>query len=514
MTVRQSDVLSNPKANDVLRTIGHFIGGRHVTVDSRSAGDVWEPSTGELRARVLFADSGTVDEAVRRCASAFPTWAQTPAARRAQVLFAFRHRLLNEIDRLAEVITSEHGKTIEDARGEIMRGIEVVEFACGIPHLLKGEFTENAGRDVDSWSVRQALGVVVGITPFNFPAMVPMWMFPIAIACGNTFILKPSEKDPSLALEMAQMLFECGLPADVLNVVNGDRSTVERLTQHPDVAAVSFVGSSAVAEQIYTNAAASFKRVQALGSAKNHLVALPDAPLAQLADAAIGSAFGSAGERCMAISVVVAVGDEIADHLIAELVPRLNDMKVGPGNAPGVEMGPLITREHRDRVASYIDLAEQEGAKIVVDGRGRPHPKGFFVGPTLLDRVQPHMRVYREEIFGPVLSLVRVGNLRDALDVVNAHQFGNGAAIFTQSGEASRWFSLNVHVGMVGINVPIPVPMSYHSFGGWKRSLFGDHYMHGMEGVRFFTRLKTMTARWPGSIASSAEFAMPTLRER
>jgi malonate-semialdehyde dehydrogenase (acetylating)/methylmalonate-semialdehyde dehydrogenase len=426
------------------------------------------------------------------------------------VLFAFRALLVENASRLAALITAEHGKTLADARGEMQRGLEVVEFACGIPHLLAGEYTENVASGVDAYSQRQPLGVCAGISPFNFPAMVPLWMFPIALACGNPFVMKPSEKDPSLTRELAALLAESGLPAGVFNVVDGSAETVDALLAHPDVAAVSFVGSTPVAEHVYRTATLSGKRVQALGGAKNHLVVMPDADVAQAADALIGAAYGSAGERCMAISVAVAVGDATADTLVAALQQRLATLRVGPGDADGVEMGPLITAEHRERVRSYIDAGVAEGAKLVVDGRAqRFDGDGFFLGASLFDRVTPAMRIYREEIFGPVLVIVRAGSFEEALAVVDAHPFGNGAAIFTRDGGTAREFNHRVRAGMVGINVPIPVPMAFHSFGGWKRSLFGDVYVHGTEGVRFYTRLKTTTARWPSGPARGADFNIP-----
>jgi malonate-semialdehyde dehydrogenase (acetylating)/methylmalonate-semialdehyde dehydrogenase len=395
------------------------------------------------------------------------------------------------------------------------RGIEVVEFACGIPQLLKGELTENVGRNIDGYTVRQPLGVCAGITPFNFPAMVPLWMFPVAIACGNTFVLKPSEKDPSLALELARILSECGAPDGVLNIVNGGKEAVTALLDHPDVKAISFVGSTPVAEFVYRRATTNAKRVQALGGAKNHLVVMPDADLDQTTDAIVGAAFGSAGERCMAISVVVAVGDAVADTIVQRVEKKLAALRVGDGTAPGIEMGPLVTGEHLARVRSYIEIGEQEGAHVLVDGRTHRCAQGttgFFLGPTLLDHVTPSMRVYREEIFGPVLCVVRAQTPQEALDLVNAHEFGNGVAIFTRDGDMARWFNHNVQAGMVGINVPIPVPMAFHSFGGWKRSLFGDHHIHGPEGVRFYTRLKSTTAMWPSSIKDGSSFVMPTMK--
>jgi malonate-semialdehyde dehydrogenase (acetylating)/methylmalonate-semialdehyde dehydrogenase len=472
---------------------------------------VYEPATGEVQARVAFASSAELDNAVAVARRAFAGWSQTPPPRRAAVLFAYRELLRAHTDRLALMITREHGKTLDDARGEVQRGLEVVEFACGIPQLLKGEFSENVGVGIDVKAVRQPLGVCAGISPFNFPAMVPMWMYPIAIACGNTFIMKPSEKDPSLALESARLLTEAGLPPGVFNVVNGDKDAVNAILDHPGIDAVSFVGSTPIAQHVYTRAAAAGKRVQALGGAKNHLVVMPDADLAQVVDALMGAAYGSAGERCMAISVAVVVGDETGDAVVAKLRERIDVLKVGPGEDAGVEMGPLVTGEHLARVRGFVDLAAEEGAELVVDGRAAVSPgTGFFFGATLLDRVTPSMRVYKEEIFGPVLSVVRAKSYDEALALVNAHEFGNGVAIFTRDGDTARHFDANVKAGMVGINVPIPVPVAYHSFGGWKRSLFGDTYVHGVEGVRFYTHLKTTTMRWPTGIRTGAEFTFPT----
>ena len=494
------------------RLLGHFIGGRAQRAGVRNA-QVWNPSTGEIQARVALGDAFEVDEAVSAARHAFPAWAQTPAHRRAAVLYAFREAMYANVERLARLLSSEHGKTVEDAQAEIARGLDVVEFACGIPELLKGEFSDGVGRDIDSHSLRQPLGVCAGITPFNFPAMVPMWMFPIAIACGNTFVLKPSERDPSLALEMAELLHEAGLPAGVFNVINGDRQTVDALLEHDGVAAVSFVGSTPVAEHVFARANEGRKRVQALGGAKNHLVVMPDADLAQTVEALVGAAYGSAGERCMAVSVAIAVGDALADELVARIAARIATLRIGASDETGVEMGPLVTREHRDRVASFIAIGEAEGAKIVVDGRATDVPSsGFFLGATLLDDVTPRMRVHREEIFGPVLCVVRAGTLDEALAIISEHEFGNGAAIFTRDGAVARYFERNVTAGMVGINVAIPVPMAFHSFGGWKNSLFGDYHIHGREGVRFYTRLKTVTARWTAASPDTPHFAMPLHR--
>ncbi|MDQ6766282.1 MAG: CoA-acylating methylmalonate-semialdehyde dehydrogenase [Candidatus Eremiobacteraeota bacterium] len=502
-------------AAQTLTTIGHFIDGRPAAGSSGVFGDVWNPARGERSARVAFANAADVDAAVAAAKAAFPAWSETPAVRRAAVLFKFREALVAQLDHLAAIITAEHGKTFDDAKGEMTRGIEVVEFACGMPQLLKGELTENVGRNIDGYTVRQPLGVCAGITPFNFPAMVPMWMFPVAIAAGNTFVLKPSEKDPSLALELARLLSDSGAPPGVFNVINGGKDAVTALLDHPDVKAVSFVGSTPVAEFVYTRGTSHGKRVQALGGAKNHLVVMPDADLDQTTDAIVGAAYGSAGERCMAISVVVAVGDTIADEIVQRLETKLATLRVGDGASPGIEMGPLVTGEHLARVRSYIDIGEGEGANVVVDGRTHASTKtgsGFYLGPTLLDRVTPTMRVYREEIFGPVLSVVRVRSPQEALELVNAHEFGNGVAIFTRDGDTARWFNHNVQIGMVGINVPIPVPMAFHSFGGWKHSLFGDHHIHGPEGVRFYTRLKSTVETWPSSIKDGSSFVMPTMK--
>ena len=492
------------------RTIAHFIDGAERSGGTRT-GPVWNPATGEQQANVAFADRSTVNDAVAAAKRAFPTWSQTPPHRRAAILFAFRERVLADVDHLARIITSEHGKTLDDARAEVARGLEVVDFACGIPQLLKGEFTAGVSRDIDSWSTRHPIGVCIGITPFNFPAMVPLWMFPVAIACGNTFVLKPSERDPSLGIELAKLMYDAGAPHGVFNVVNGDADTVRTLIEHPDVTAVSFVGSTPIARTVHELATKHGKRVQALGGAKNHLVVMPDADPDDTTEAIVGAAYGSAGERCMAISVVVAVGEDLADSLVSRLRTRLQTLQVGPGDEPDTEMGPLVTREHRDRVAGYIDLAQQEGASIVVDGRSFTRPEGFFLGATLLDRVAPSMRVYREEIFGPVLCIVRAKTLDEAIDIVSSHEYGNGASIFTRDGAAARRFEMEASAGMIGVNVAIPVPMAFHSFGGWKASLFGDHHIHGPEGVRFYTKMKTITARW-SSRGSGGSFSMPTHR--
>ncbi|MFO1155446.1 MAG: CoA-acylating methylmalonate-semialdehyde dehydrogenase [Rhodospirillales bacterium] len=492
----------------------HFIDGAAVAGTSGRFAPVFDPATGAVRASVPLADAAEVDAAVRAAARALPAWAATPPLTRARVLFRFKQALEREADALAAVIAGEHGKVLSDARGSLQRGIEVVEFACGIPHLLKGEFSAGVGDDMDCFSLRQPVGVCVGITPFNFPAMVPMWMFPVAIACGNTFVLKPSEKVPSCSLRLAELLIEADLPPGVLNVLGGDAVAVDALLRHPQVRAVSFVGSTPIARHIYATAAAAGKRVQALAGAKNHLVVLPDADLGQTVDALMGAAYGSAGERCMAVPVAVAVG-EVAEPLVERLAARVRALKIGPATDPQAEMGPLITAAHRAKVAEYVELGVREGAELVVDGRGvslQGWEGGFFLGGSLFDRVTPSMRIYQEEIFGPVLGVVRTPSLDAALDLIAGNRFGNGAAIFTRSGAAARAFADGVQAGMVGVNVAIPVPLAFHSFGGWKQSLFGDHAIHGAEGVRFYTRPKTVTSRWPrgGEADGFAGFAMPT----
>ncbi len=498
----------------VLEEIHHYIDGKEVAGRSGHFGDVFNPALGSVKARVPFATEAEVSAAVEAAHKALPGWAATPPLRRARVMFRFKELLDQHAAQLAEIITSEHGKVLSDAKGEVTRGVEVVEFACGIPHLLKGEYTEQVGTGVDSYSVRQPLGVCAGITPFNFPVMVPMWMFPIAIACGNTFVLKPSERDPSASLYLAKLLKEAGLPDGVLNVVHGDKVAVDALLNDKRISAISFVGSTPIAEYIYRTGTASGKRVQALGGAKNHLVVMPDADLEQAVDALIGAAYGSAGERCMAISVAVAVGN-VADKLVEKLAERAKSLKIDTGMNDAAEMGPLVTKQHLDKVGGYVDIGVKEGAKLVVDGRGlkvRNHENGFFIGGCLFDNVKPGMKIYQEEIFGPVLSVVRVPDFETALDLINKHEFGNGVSLFTRDGDCAREFSMRVQIGMVGINVPIPVPMAFHSFGGWKRSLFGDHYAYGTEGVRFYTHLKTITTRWPTGIRKGAEFVMPTMK--
>jgi malonate-semialdehyde dehydrogenase (acetylating)/methylmalonate-semialdehyde dehydrogenase len=495
--------------------IGHFINGRLARHRNGRTSEVFNPATGEATGRVALASAEDVDGAVTAAREAFPAWASTTPLRRARIINRFLRILEERIDELAAVITAEHGKVLSDAKGEIQRGMEVVEFATGAPHLLKGEVTENVGTRVDSHSLRQPLGIVAGITPFNFPAMVPMWMFPVALACGNCFILKPSERDPSASLLLAQWLTEAGLPDGVFTVIQGDKEAVDALLVHPGISAVSFVGSTPIARYIYETAARTGKRAQALGGAKNHMIVMPDADLDQAVDALMGAAYGSAGERCMAVSVAVPVGEETANALIAKLAPLVRRLKIGPGTDPDAEMGPLVTRQHLDKVRFYIDAGVAEGAELVVDGRDfkrQGYENGFFLGGTLFDRVTTNMKIYREEIFGPVLAVARADSFDAAARMINEHEFGNGTAIFTRDGDSAREFAHQIQVGMVGINVPIPVPMAFHSFGGWKASLFGDHHMHGPEGVRFYTRLKTITTRWPTGIRAGADFVMPTMK--
>jgi len=493
-------------------TLHHHIAGQPVAGRSGRLGPVFNPATGQVAAQVPLGDAGDVGAAVDAAQAAFPGWAATTPLQRARVMFRLRGLIERDADILARIITSEHGKTLSDARGEVTRGLEVVEFAAGIPHLLKGEFSAEVGRGVDSWSERAPLGVVAGVTPFNFPVMVPLWMAPIALACGNSFVLKPSEKVPSAALHLATLLKEAGLPDGVFNVVHGGREAVDALVADPRVQALGFVGSTPVAHALYRAGSEAGKRVQALGGAKNHAVVLPDADIGVAADALLGAGYGSAGERCMAISVAVCVGDATADALVAALARRVQALRIGNG-LDDPDMGPLVDGAHRDKVRGYIDLGVAEGAQLVVDGRAHECTRqpGFFLGGSLFDRVTPDMRIYREEIFGPVLCVVRVPDFDAALALVDAHEYGNGTAVFTRSGGAAREYARRVQAGMVGINVPIPVPMAFHCFGGWKRSIFGPLHMHGPDGVRFYTRLKTVTARWPEG-ASGAEFVMPTLR--
>lgn len=493
--------------------ITHFIDGGRVPGNARET-EVYNPATGAVTGLVPLADEPEAARAVAAAAAAFPGWRDTPPLRRARILFRFLELLRRDMEALARIITAQHGKVLEDARGELARGSETVEFACAVPHLLKGEFSENVGPAVDSYAIRQPLGVVVGITPFNFPAMVPLWMCANALACGNTFVLKPSERVPSAALLLADLLLEAGLPQGVFNVLQGDAQTVNSVLRQEPVQAVSFVGSTAVAKSIYQTGTASGKRVQALGGAKNHMVIMPDADLDQAVDALIGAAFGAAGERCMAISVAVAVGDAVAEALVERLRTRIQAIKVGPGDKSDSEMGPLITAAHRARVLGYIEQGVREGAELLIDGRSLRVPgyeNGFFLGPSLFDCVTPDMRIYREEIFGPVLCLVRCQDFYSALDLVNRHEYGNGAAIFTRDGDTARAFANAAQAGMVGINVPIPVPVASHSFGGWKASLFGDHHIYGMEGIRFYTRLKTVTSRWPAGIRTGHNLNFPVL---
>lgn len=492
-----------------MKQISHFINGQFKSAGERF-GPVFNPALGTQSAQVGFASTAEVDAAVAAAKAAFPAWAETTPLNRARILFRFKMILEARLDELAALVTAEHGKVIEDARGEIIRGMEVVEYACGAPELLKGDYTPQVGRNVDAYSLNQPLGVVAGITPFNFPVMVPMWMWPVALACGNTFVLKPSEKDPSAAGKIAEWLHEAGLPAGVFNVIHGDKEAVDGLLTHADVAAVSFVGSTPIAEYIYRTATHEGKRVQALGGAKNHLVVMPDADLDTAVNALTGAAFGSAGERCMAISVAVAVAD-CADALIDKLAAKTRELKIGDGSQPGLDMGPLVSAEHLERVRGYIAAGVAQGAKLVVDGRTAPlASQGYFLGGSLFDEVTPAMSVYQEEIFGPVLCVVRVPDYASAVTLINSHQYANGTAVFTRSGAVARQFVQDIEVGMVGINVPIPVPMAFHSFGGWKRSLFGAHHMHGPEGVKFYTRRKAVTARWPKE-AGTADFIMPTL---
>ena len=496
-----------------VRTIEHWIGGTQTPGMSTRHAPVWNPATGEQQAQVLLANTRDVDEAVRAAATAFEKWSQSSLSARSKILFKFRELVNARIQELAEIMSDEHGKVLSDARGEVQRGLEVVEFACGIPQLLKGDYSDQVSTDVDVFSFRQPLGVVAGITPFNFPVMVPMWMHPIAIACGNTFVLKPSERDPSASMLVAQLWAEAGLPAGVFNVVHGDKEAVDALLDHPGVAALSFVGSTPIARYIHGRATANGKRVQALGGAKNHAIVLPDADLDFASDHLVAAAFGSAGERCMAISATVAVG-AAGDALMEPLTAKASAVRVGPGREQSSEMGPVVTREARDRIVGYIDSGERQGAKIRVDGRGLRvpgHENGFFVGPTVIDEVTTQMDVYRDEIFGPVLSVLRADTVDDAIRIINANPYGNGTAIFTSSGEAARRFQRGVQVGMIGINVPIPVPMAYYSFGGWKESLFGDKHIHGPEGVSFYTRAKVVTARWPQrEQATGASYHFPT----
>ena len=497
-----------------MNLIEHFVDGNKVSGTSKRTGKIYNPATGEQESEVKLGTKSDLDLAVEIANKAFETWSLKPALQRARIMFKFKELIEKNFDELTKLIVSEHGKVYEDAKGSLIRGLEVVEFACGIPHVLKGEFSENVGTNVDSYSMRQPLGVAAGITPFNFPAMVPMWMFPLAIACGNTFILKPSEKDPSCPMRLAELLHEAGLPDGVFNIVNGDKEVVDAILTNKDIKAVSFVGSTPIAKYIYENAAKNEKRVQALGGAKNHLVVMPDCDLDGAVNGLMGAAYGSAGERCMAQSVAVAVGD-IGDKLVSRLSQKAEMLKIGPGMDKSSEMGPLVTKEHLEKVKGYVDLGVKEGAKLVLDGRNlklQGYENGFYIGACLFDHVETKMRIYKEEIFGPVLSVVRVKTFEEATKIINEHEYGNGVSIYTRDGDAGRTFASKIQVGMVGINVPIPVPMAFHSFGGWKRSLFGDSGMHGAEGVRFYTKLKTITSRWPSGIRSNAEFVMPIMK--
>ena len=499
-----------------MHIINNYIDGKTVKISSGRTSDVFNPAFGKIIAKVGLSSTEEVDFAVAKAKSAFESWSKITPLKRSRIMNRFRDLLEQNTDEMAALISREHGKVHSDALGEVIRGLEVVEFACGAPHLLKGEMSENVGTDIDSHSLRQPLGVVAGITPFNFPAMVPMWMFPIALACGNTFILKPSERDPSIAIYYAKLMTEAGFPDGVFNVVQGDKSAVDGLLKHPDIKAVSFVGSTPIAKYIYEIGSAHGKRVQALGGAKNHMLVMPDADMEAAVNGLMGAAYGSAGERCMAISVVIAVGDDVAEKLKKAITSRLSSLKIGPGTDPNAEMGPLITQQHLERVEKYIDSGVNQGAELVVDGRefkmGKEgYENGFFLGGTFFDNVTSEMKIYKEEIFGPVLSMVRVADFEEAVKLINNHEFGNGTSIFTRDGDSARTFAHNIQAGMVGINIPIPVPMAFHSFGGWKSSLFGINHMHGTDGIRFYTQLKTITTKWPKGIRSGNEFIMPTM---
>ena len=501
----------------MVRDLTHFIAGRHVKGTSGRFGDIYNPATGEVQARTPLATTAEMRSAVDAALKVFPEWASQNPQKRARVMFAFKALVEKNMDELAHMLSAEHGKVIADSKGDIQRGLEVIEFACGIPHLMKGEYTESAGTGIDVYSMRQPLGVVAGITPFNFPAMIPMWMFGVAIAAGNTFICKPSEKDPSVPLRLAELMMEAGAPAGVLNVVHGDKEAVDAILKDPDIKAVSFVGSTAIAEYVYQTGTAHGKRVQAMGGAKNHAIIMPDADLDQVVDDLIGAGYGSAGERCMAIAVAVPVTDKVGDELVRRLKPRVEELKVSLPTDPQANYGPLVTREHREKVKGYIDMGVKEGAELVVDGRNfrmQGYENGFFLGGSLFDKVKPTMRTYQEEIFGPVLQIARAKDFEEASSLPSKHQYGNGVAIYTRDGDAAREFARNVQVGMVGINVPIPVPLAYHTFGGWKRSAFGDVNQHGPEGVRFYTKIKTVTARWPtkGGAREGSSFVIPTMK--
>src|SRR5689334_6337687 len=498
-----------------MRDIGHFVGGKEIKGGSGRTGDVFNPNTGEVQAKVAFASKSEVESAIANAAAAQPAWAATNPQRRARVMFKFLELVQAEYDDLARLVASEHGKTFVDAKGDIQRGLEVVEFACGIPHLLKGEFSDNAGPGIDLYSLRQPLGVVAGITPFNFPAMIPLWKCAPAIACGNAFILKPSERDPGVPLMLAALMLEAGLPPGILNVVNGDKDAVDAILDHPDIQAIGFVGSTPIAEYIYGRGCASGKRMQCFGGAKNHMIVMPDADMDQAVDALIGAGYGSAGERCMAVSVAVPVGQKAAEALVEKLIPRVESLKIGPSTSTDADFGPLVTAAHLKRVKDYVALGIKEGAKLKVDGRDfkmQGYEKGFYMSGCLFDEVKPDMRIYKEEIFGPVLSVVRAKTYDEGLKLANDHEYGNGVAIFTRDGDAARDFAAKVQVGMVGVNVPIPVPLAYHTFGGWKRSGFGDLNQHGPDAVRFYTRTKTVTSRWPSGMKEGAEFVIPTMK--
>ena len=495
-----------------MKKLDNYINGKIVVGKSNKYLPVDDPSKGEIISEVLLSNLNDYNSLVDSSEKAFESWSEITPLKRARIISKFKENIEKDLDNIAKLVSIEHGKTLDDAKGSVTRGLEVVEFACGIPHLLKGEFSQNVGSQIDSWSVRQPLGITAGITPFNFPAMVPMWMFPISIACGNSFILKPSEKDPSCSIRLAELFSEAGLPDGVFNVLNGDKDVVNMLINDPRIQSISFVGSTPVAKYIYEKSAQNGKRVQALGGAKNHLIVMPDANLDQAVDGIMGAAYGSAGERCMAVSVAVAVG-EIADQLVENIHKKAESLIVAPWTDSSSEMGPVISKEHKIKIEEYIGSGVEEGAKLVLDGRNlkiQGYENGYFVGPTLFDNVSKEMKIYKEEIFGPVLSVIRAKNYDEALNLVNEHAFGNGTSIYTSDGEVSRHFTTNCKIGMVGVNVPIPVPMAFHSFGGWKQSLFGDHSMHGIEGIRFFTKLKTITSRWPKSIQKGPEFKMPT----
>ncbi len=498
-----------------MREIGHFVGGKTVKGNSGRTSDVFDPNTGEVQAKVALASRAEVEKAIANAEAAQPAWAATNPQRRARVMFKFLELIQKEHDALAKLLSSEHGKTAPDAKGDIQRGLEVVEFACGIPHLLKGEFTEGAGPGIDLYSIRQPLGVVAGITPFNFPAMIPLWKAAPAIACGNAFILKPSERDPSVPMRIAELFLEAGLPEGILNVVNGDKEAVDTILTDPRVRAIGFVGSSDIAQYIYATGAAHNKRVQCFGGAKNHMIVMPDADMDQVVDALIGAGYGSAGERCMAISVAVPVGQKTADILMDKLIPRVETLKIGLSTDPQADYGPLVTKAALERVKNYVDTGVKQGAKLAVDGRGfkmQGYEKGFFMGGCLFDEVKPDMKIYKDEIFGPVLSVVRAKDYEEAVALPSTHEYGNGVAIFTRDGDAARDFVSRVQVGMVGVNFAIPVPLAYHTFGGWKRSGFGDLNQHGPDSVRFYTKTKTVTSRWPSGTKGGAEFTIPTMK--